>query len=69
MNHGTVTREIVEYREPGQRIVICELADGWYVVEVYQPGQHIIRHVVETLHEARVWVRGRLDETSAVRER
>lgn len=54
-DHGTVTREIAEYRDGGARIVVCELRDGWHVVEVYRPGVAIERHVVEALSEAREW--------------
>jgi hypothetical protein len=60
MNHGTVVAEAVEYRDQGERIVVCELKDGWHVVEVYRPGARTIRHVVETLAEAREWAIGRL---------
>lgn len=59
-NHGTVVREIAEYIEPFERIVICELADGWHVVEVYRPLQRTIRYVCETLPAARRWAYARI---------
>lgn len=62
MNHGIVARELFEYRDAGLRIVGCELADGWHVVEIYQPkpeggNRCIHRHVCEHLHQARDFAR------------
>jgi hypothetical protein len=53
MNHGTVRTEIAEFSDSTQRVVLCELVDGWHVVEAYRPGQKTDRVVVETLTEAR----------------
>jgi hypothetical protein len=53
VNHGRVTRELVEYADGERRIVICELTDGWHVTEHYEPGKKTRRVVTETRGVAR----------------
>lgn len=68
-NHGTVRREIMEYADAGCRIVVCELADGWHVVETYASDERgtrcIDRRVFEALSEAREYARGAAWTTGA----
>ena len=56
MNHGTVIAEIAEYTDKYLgRAVVCELKDGWHVVECYVPGKITTRHVCESLSDARAY--------------
>lgn len=57
MDHGAYIKEVVEYQDAALRIVIGELADGWYVVERFaaSPNGGFSRRgdcVFKTLSEA-----------------